>query len=282
LNVRIAERHWETVRRLTSLSFVNGLKFPPETGCVLLLGVNDHPRARCLLVADVLPPEHDDLAGQDSGAITFTSRYLRKALMQVRERGLAGFLTVHTHPGSDRYVGFSSYDDQNDPSLMANLRDLEPDCSFGSMVLGKRSACARLWPGDTPACLNELTIVGEQLTFLNLNGSAELAVVTASDIFDRSLALTGPGALARVSRARFGIVGLSGTGSLMAELLMRAGAGELVLFEFDPADRTNLGRVLHLRTSDADAATNKAQRIAQVVAESGLPTKRHQRGRSRG
>jgi hypothetical protein len=34
----------------------------------------------------------------------------------------------------------------------------------------------------------------------------------------------------------------------MAELLMRAGVGEIVLFEFDVADRTNLGRVLHLRS----------------------------------
>ena len=270
----MAERHWETVRRLTSLSFVSRLRFPPETGCILLLDRNDHPRASTLLVADVLVPEHGDFADQESGAITFSSRYLRKALIQVRDRGLAGFLTVHTHPGSDRQVGFSPYDDRNDPSLMANLHDIEPACWFGSMVLGKRSACARLWQGNIPSYfLHELIIVGEQLMFLNLNGCAESAPPAASDIFDRSLAVTGAGALFRLSKARIAIIGLSGTGSLMAELLMRAGAGELVLFEFDPADRTNLGRVLHLRASDADSRLNKAHRIAQVVAESGLPTK---------
>ena len=273
MNLRIAELHWEIVRRLVSLSFSSALKFPPETGCILLLSRNDHPQAQTLLVTDVLPPSDGDFTDQETGAITFTSRYLRKALILVREQGLAGFLTVHTHPGADRQVGFSPYDDRNDPSLMENLHDLQPDGVFGSVVLGKDSACARLWSADKPSYLNELIIVGEQLKFMNLNGRAYAVPPSASDIFDRSLALTGAGALARISRARIGIIGLSGTGMLMAELLMRAGAGELLLFEFDPADRTNLGRVLHLRASDADSATNKALRMAQVIAESGLGAK---------
>lgn len=273
MNLRIAERHWDFVRRLTSLSFTRALAFPPETGCILLLSRNDHPDAQSLLGTDVLPPSAGDFADQETGAITFSSRYLRKALLQVRERELAGFLTVHTHPGSHRQVGFSPYDEQNDPSLMENLYDLQPQGVFGSMVLGKESACARLWYDGAPTYLNELVIVGDQLKFMNLTGRADAPPPTASDIFDRSLALTGPGALARLSRARIAIVGLSGTGMLMAELLMRAGAGELVLFEFDPADRTNLGRVLHLRTADADSGLNKAARMAQVVAESGLNTK---------
>jgi molybdopterin-synthase adenylyltransferase len=273
MNLRITERHWQIVRRLTALSFSSALSFPPETGCILLLNRNDHPRARTLLATDVLAPSDGDFADQESGAITFSSRYLRKALILVRERELAGFLTVHTHPGSRRQVGFSTYDDQNDPSLMGNLYDLQPDGIFGSMVLGKESACARLWSADKPYYVNELIIVGEQLKFMSLNGLGDAPPPSASDIFDRSLALTGAGALARISRSRIGIVGLSGTGMLMAELLMRAGAGELLLFEFDPADRTNLGRVLHLRASDAGSAINKALRMAQVIAESGLGTK---------
>jgi molybdopterin/thiamine biosynthesis adenylyltransferase len=54
---------------------------------------------------------------------------------------------------------------------------------------------------------------------------------------------------------------------------MRAGVGELVLFEFDSADTTNLGRVLHLRTKDAAVSVNKAARVSEVVNDSGLITK---------
>jgi len=45
-----------------------------------------------------LSPGAGDLCDQESGAVTFDSRYLRRALLAVRNRGLAGFLTVHTHP----------------------------------------------------------------------------------------------------------------------------------------------------------------------------------------
>jgi len=273
MNLRIAERHWAAVRRLTAHSFIAGVRFRPETGCILLLTHNDHPKAESLLVADVLSPGVGDLRDQESGAVTFDSRYLRRALLAIRDRGLAGFVTVHTHPLADRSVGFSPYDDGNDPGLMANLHDLEPTGVFGSMVLGKRAAAARTWNGSSASYFDELIIVGDRLNYVRLNGSPDDALPTPRDIFDRSLALTGPGALARLARSRVGIVGLSGTGSLMAELLMRAGVGELVFFEFDPADRTNLGRVLHLRSTDAAERANKAVRMAEALTESGLPTR---------
>ena len=282
MSLRIAERHWDAVRRLTAHSFITGVRFRPETGCILLLTHNDHPSAESLLVADVLSPGVGDLRDQESGAVTFDSRYLRRALLAIRDRGLAGFVTVHTHPLADRSVGFSPYDDGNDPGLMANLQDLEPKGVFGSMVLGKRAAAARIWNRSSASYLDDLVIVGDRLDYVRLDGSSpDDALPTPRDIFDRSLVLTGPGALARLARSRIGIVGLSGTGTLMAELLMRAGVGELVFFEFDPADRTNLGRVLHLRTTDAAERVNKAIRMAEALAESGLTYQSHRRSRRR-
>lgn len=72
---------------------------------------------------------------------------------------------------------------------------------------------------------------------------------------------------------RIAVIGDSGTGSLVIELLMRAGAGEIVIFEFDRATITNLNRVLHLRLSDAELRRLKSERTAEVIAESGLPTR---------
>ena len=100
MNLRISEFHWREARRLTALSFLPGNDSAPETGCILLVAHNDHPSADCLLVAEVMAPEDGDFLDQESGSITFSSRYLRKALLAVRERKLKGFLTVHTHPMS--------------------------------------------------------------------------------------------------------------------------------------------------------------------------------------
>jgi len=107
---------------------------------LLLVGRNTHPQRSSLLVREVLAPHEGDLKEQEHGAITFSSRYLGRALLRVRELGLAGFITVHTHPGCDTRVGFSPYDDSSDPELMANLYDLQPTGVFGSVVLGDRAA----------------------------------------------------------------------------------------------------------------------------------------------
>lgn len=59
----------------------------------------------------------------------------------------------------------------------------------------------------------------------------------------------------------------------MIELLARAGVGEIVVFEFDVVEGTNFNRVLHLREQDVEAKAGKAARMAEVIRESGLPTK---------
>ena len=59
----------------------------------------------------------------------------------------------------------------------------------------------------------------------------------------------------------------------MVELLARAGAGEIVIIDFDRAELSNLNRVLHLRTHDVEGSELKAERLRQAVTEAGLPTK---------
>jgi len=271
----MAEFHFQEMRRLTSVSFLKEIEFPPETGCILLLGRNNNSLRPALLVHEILPPLEGELAEQGTDGLVFSSCYLRRALLRVREKGLAGFFTVHTHPFSDEQVRFSPYDDLNDPALMANLYDLHPDGVFGSLVLGRRSAAARTWRTDGSEFdrLHELVIVGEQIDILPLDGRARPDPPGAAEIFDRSLAITGRGALSQLSKMRVGVVGASGTGSLVTELLARAGVGEIVLFDFDRLEGPNLNRVLHSRRCDADSSADKATRLANAINALGLPTR---------
>ncbi len=147
-----------------------------------------------------------------------------------------------------------------------------PEALFGSAVLGKQSIAARLRSRGRlkPQYLSALTIVGEELKFMPLAGIPVEPPPPAAELFDRSVALTGPGALARLSGIRVAVVGASGPGSIMIELLMRTGVWEIVVFDFDRADITNLNRVLHLRARDAEARQLKSLRFAEVVNETGL------------
>ena len=117
MNLRISEHHNKTMRQVTSPSFRKDIELPPETGCILLVAENGRAENPCLLVADVLLPGSGELAESSTDGLVFSASFLRRALLQVRERRLAGFLTVHTHPLANETVGFSSYDDAQDPVL---------------------------------------------------------------------------------------------------------------------------------------------------------------------
>ena len=272
MKLKITENHYGETLSLTSASFLPGVEFPPETGCILLVGGNEHARNPTLLVREVVGPNHGDLKHQEHGAITFSNRFLRRALLRVRELGLAGFLTLHTHPGCDSYVSFSPYDDANDPDLMRNLYDVHPTGVFGSLVRGKRTIAGRLWTSSAFAGLDEIVIVGERLDSFPLDGKLSDASLVPAAIFDRGLALTGKGALAQLSRMRVAVVGASGTGSLMIELLFRAGVGEIVIFEFDVIKSHNLNRIIYARRRDADEEVAKAERIKEALDETRLTT----------
>jgi len=275
MKLRIAEKDYKELRRVTSTSFLRNVEFAHETGCILLMAANAHPANPSLLVTEVMLPGQGELAETASDGLVFSAGYLRRALLKCRGERLAGFLTVHTHPLAGSRVGFSTYDDEQDPVLMKNLYELQPDGVFGSLVLGRESIAGRAWSGDTLSAepLDELVIVGESVKSVSLRGEPPAPLAADSGIFDRALAITGAGALSNLSKMRVGVVGLGGTGSLMVELLLRAGVGEIVGFDFDVAEDSNLNRVLHLRQIDARSGRLKIERLMEVVGETGLPSR---------
>ena len=275
MNLRISEAHYKILRQAASVSFRPAVEQRSETGCILTFGGNGHLTNPSLLVTEVMMPGRGDLSESCRDGLVFSAGFLRKALLRCRDRGFLGFLTVHTHPLSTEQVAFSQYDDEQDPRLMRNLYDLQPGGIFGSLVLGRDCIAGRTWTGDglQPQGLDHLVVVGETVQTISLRGDALTHTASGSEIFDRGLAITGTGALASLSQMRIGVVGLGGTGSLMVELLMRAGVAEIVAFDFDVAERSNLNRVLHLRESDVRAGRQKTERFAEVIAGCELPTR---------
>ena len=84
---------------------------------------------------------------------------------------------------------------------------------------------------------------------------------------ERSAALLGAGAMARLASARVAVVGLGGVGSWCAEALARTGVGSLVLVDDDTVAESNMNRqcpaaesTLGMRKADAMAA-----RLADVA-----------------
>ena len=129
---------------------------------------------------------------------------------------------------------------------MENLQELDPATRLVSVVLGKSSHCGRLWLRPHEARpLGRQVVVGERLVYRCLDGQAEGPPPPPSAVFDRGLALTGAGAMGILSSLTVAVIGASGTGSLVCELLARAGCQRILLIDDDVIKDINLNRILY-------------------------------------
>ena len=239
LDLRMAERDWSALRKQFQSSFRGYMA--PETGALAVLGERRSDDHHEFIVTNVLLPGPGALKVAHSGALVFDSSFIRRAHRRMRKAGLAGIACFHTHPGCDERVKFSDYDDEQEPLLFANLKELEPRTHLISVVAGKRSQFGRVYVGDRMAMpMSRLVVVGEHLQYLTLDGRTVAAPPQPSGVFDSSLAITGSGAMSMLSRMRVAVVGASGTGSLFCELLARAGCRRILAYRPGHCENTEL------------------------------------------
>jgi hypothetical protein len=267
INLRVAGDDWAALRKHFRPSFRSLMAH--EIGAVGILG-ESRGRGHEFTLARVFWPEPGDVE-MSRGGIVFSASYLRRAHLTMRAEGLAGLVTFHTHPGADSHVSFSSYDDSQDPLLVENLVELAPTTRLVSVVVGKESQAARLWPRPEHCeTLDQLIVVGDQLSYLPLNGRPHPPPPPPSAIFDRALSLTDAGALNRLSKMVAAVVGASGTGSLIAELLVRAGCRHIILIDDDVVLDINLNRILYATSEDAARRTPKVEVLSRAIEHLGF------------
>lgn len=268
-NLRVAEQDWSRLRKHFSDSFRD--RESAETGALAVLGACKTATKDDFLIARVLLPGPGDLKLASTGEVVFDASYVRRAHLEMRKHRMAGIAVFHTHPFADTSVDFSPYDDRQEPQLFDNLRELEPTTKLISVVAGKRSQSGRMYSESTASTpMRELIVVGDRLSYLGLNGLPPSAPPKPAAIFDRGLALTDPGALNRLSRMTAVVVGASGTGSLICELLARAGCKRIIVIDHDIVRDVNLNRILHATAEDARLGTPKVLVLKRAIEATGL------------
>jgi hypothetical protein len=256
-DLRIRESDWVRLRKHCAPSF-RGRK-DTEIGAIGLMGKRMiGATLREMIATEVLWPQPGEVVAESNSTLTFTSRYLRRAHIAVRKAGLAGVVTFHAHPLAVSEVNFSWYDDEQEPLLVENLQELWPATLLSSVVLGANSQRGRLWlSAKQQLSAARLIVVGENVQYLPLDGLSPKGAPKPSEIFDRASALTGSGALALLAEMTVAVIGASGTGSLVCELLARAGCKRILLIDHDIVKLVNLNRMLHATRDDAEYRRHK-------------------------
>ncbi len=195
--------------------------------------------------------------------LSWPSAYVEHAL-ELADKNDFSLVLIHSHPGG--LFEFSLQDDRSDQVIIPAIHMARSIHRTGPMFHGSAimvpggAVKARLHDSDGRKHPVELVgVYGDDLQFFwHDQSSGQEACV-------RPLAFTSA-MTAELGRLSVCIVGISGTGSIVAEQLARLGVGELTLVDFDRVEAKNLNRILNSTCDDAHATRLKVDVVADAIA----------------
>ena len=238
-----------------------------EAAAVALCGRASGGDRHRLLVHDLVLIPYDQC--QRAPDMLYWSTAALEPVLQRAERHSMAIVKFHSHPGG--YSRFSPVDDRGDRDLFSSVHgwiaDGAPHASVVMLPGGAMFGRAVLADGTFDP-LERITVIGDELTtYLGDRGPASALAAE-----EASLQVFGAGTVAVLRRLRIGVVGVSGTGSLVVEQLARQSVGSLVLVDPDIVEPRNLNRIVGTRFADAAAGLSKVEVLAEHIATLGFGT----------
>ncbi len=193
--------------------------------------------------------------------ISWPGDCIEQAIDKAEQNGDAIILT-HSHPGGT--LSFSMVDDESDANSMPSLFAAVEAKGFhhGSAIMIPNGAMkARLYNTQGKSLpIQSITKVGHEISEIT---SAKLNTEMAF----------GTQMTKSLSHKTACVIGVSGTGSIVAELLARKGVGHLILIDFDIIEHKNLNRIINSTTHDAEQNRSKVVMMAEAIQRFAPTTK---------
>lgn len=227
-------------------------QLPYETAGVLLAGVAEAPNGDIRLLARGMRwVDEAAYIRRDSIGLTIRSDGYVHALAEA-EKLTASCLWVHTHPGQDACPRPSSHDRVVDQELVDLFRLRSGSPYYGALIFSPRPSNLTFTghihrEGHAPARIDRLWQVGDRW---RLAHAFDSTLPPLSQIFDRNVRAFGAAVQQTLGDLRIAIAGCGGTGSAVAEQLVRLGARHFVLFDPDELSPSNVTRVYGSTPSD--------------------------------
>lgn len=223
-----------------------------EASAILLCSRFEGWRTK-LLVKDWLSVPYDACKIRAADAITWPGEYLERAIDQAEKEGLT-IILAHSHPGG--YLEFSEVDDESDSVSISALHQGTQGPHGSAIMVDSGQMRARLYSEEmlsTPIDL--ITVVGHDIRhwWTSIVGMQSPPMAFTSEMRDY------------LSRLVVVIVGVSGTGSVVAEQVARLGFGRIILIDHDHIEFKNLNRILNSTIDDATSGRSKVEMFASAI-----------------
>lgn len=262
VHLRVAGVHVEELRRHL---------FPgdgKEAVAFTLCGCHRAPEHDVLLVQKVIPVPYADCPIREPDRVTWRTDALEPLLLQAAQDKL-GIVKFHSHPTG--YENFSRTDDISDRDLFESVYGwVDDDGPHASVIM---------LPGGG--------LLGRSIDSQNRFHALQQILVADHDIglflsevvstlpahAERHAQLLGERTTNLLRQLTVGVVGCSGTGSFVIEMLARLGIKKLVLIDPDRVEYRNLNRIIGTTAADAATRRRKVDVLGEHVARIGLDTR---------
>jgi len=228
----------------------------PDDGletAALLLCAQSGERRKKLLAREIVAVPYSRCA-RTPGFITWPGEYVETAIDCAALRGDV-VVAMHSHPGG--LYAFSSADNESDRTVMSALRHGTERLAGSAIMIPSGAVRARVYESDhVPTPVDLVMTAGSDLRLWWHDGATTAGPTPSAMAFTSEMRI-------RLGRISVCVIGVSGTGSIVAEQLARLGVGEIILIDFDKLEERNLNRVLN--ASLADIGSHKVEMFAGAI-----------------
>lgn len=228
-----------------------------EAAAILICAPSPGPRDRLVVRQAILVP-HDACPLRKPDALVWPGSYIEDAIDIAQPEGLV-IILLHSHPGG--WLQFSNVDDESDRRVIPGLFQAFGDRHGSAIMTPEGAIRARLYSPDMePRPVDLVTIAGDDIAYWWSDGIRN-AVPSA-----RPLPFTS-GMTEELGRLSAAVIGVSGTGSVGAEVAARLGFGSVTLVDPDRIEKKNLNRILNSTSADAERGRLKVDMFSQAIME---------------
>lgn len=242
-HLRITDTHLNTLK--SHLFPGDGL----EACAIVLASCNRINDQIIFLVQDILLVPHSECT-RNVDYLTWPSKYIEEAIDKGEVKKLSLFL-MHSHPSGITY--FSDVDDKSDQTIIPCIIQAYSQLHGSIIMTPEGDLVGRFYEENLSLqYIDKFLIVGDNVELNSLGSSKRIMPFSAQ--MTQSL-----------KSFKVGIIGASGTGSIVIESLARLGVGEIVLIDDDVIEHKNLNRILNSTIKDAENRRAKVQVLAEAI-----------------
>lgn len=257
-SLRFSGKHYNIIR--DHLFSGDGL----EAIAFAICGRHKTDKVDLLIVSKIVLVPHQ-VCKRGSIFVTWPTNILTPYLDEVKKKNLA-IVKIHSHP-----VGCENFSDYDDLSDLETFRDisnwLDDIKSHASVImLPDGRMIGRIINGYDKFTIATISVAGDDIYFWH--SASECS--ENSSIFYSQLQLFGKGTTEKLSKLKIGLVGCSGTGSIVLEQLARLGVKQIVLIDHDNIEDRNLNRITNSKKNDIGKP--KVDILADAIESIGIGT----------